>query len=61
MIVVSRTTMSCAPAMTTRIHQWARVGPEVSSRGALRVLRSVTATACILSRLSLNASVGRSM
>ena len=25
MIVVSRTTMNWAPAMTTRIHQWARV------------------------------------
>lgn len=45
MMVVSRTTISCAPAMTTRIHQWARVGgPEVSEEPG-RVFRSVTKTA----------------
>jgi hypothetical protein len=48
MTVVSRTTTSCAPAMTTRIHQWARVGPSDSLGDELRVLRSVTATACTL-------------
>jgi len=41
------------PAMTTRIHQWARVGPSDSSGTGLRVLRSVTATACTLERLHL--------
>ena len=38
MTVVSRTTISWAPAMTTRIHQWALVGPDVS------LVRSVSAS-----------------
>ena len=42
MMVVSSTTMSWAPAMTTRIHQWARVGASPRPVGLLTVSTLVT-------------------
>jgi len=41
MMVVSRTTMSWAPAMMTSVHQWARVGP-LDNGAALASAAAVT-------------------